>query len=98
MKCTYFFAGIVIVAPVAVMLLLRLFGGDGWRALCAITQPLLVVVGTDDEAFLPDPFEPVISQYSEGQVERLDGVSHMGAVVDPKVRPVVKAWLEQLGQ
>jgi hypothetical protein len=32
------------------------------------------------------------------QVELLDGVTHMGAVVDPGVRPVVTAWLKNLGK
>jgi alpha-beta hydrolase superfamily lysophospholipase len=68
------------------------------RDLRAIAEPLLVVVGTADEAFFPDQYMPVISQYSEGQVELLEDVSHMGAVVDPKVRPVIESWLQSLGE
>jgi len=66
------------------------------KDLGAITQPLLVVAGTADEGFHGDKYEPVISQYTEAQVELLDGVTHMGSVVDPSVRPVVRAWLENL--
>lgn len=60
----------------------------------AITQPVLVIAGTADEAFIGDQFEPVISQYTEmAQVKLLPGLSHMGAVVSPEVRPVVRKWL-----
>jgi pimeloyl-ACP methyl ester carboxylesterase len=60
------------------------------------TQPLLVVVGTADDAFIADQFEPVISKYTEGQVTLLPDVSHMGVVVGTEVRPVVKDWIERL--
>jgi non-heme chloroperoxidase len=69
---------------------------DYKKDLRAITQPLLVVVGSADEAFYADQFAPVISQLTKGRVELLPGVTHMGAVVSPKVRPVVKEWLEGL--
>ncbi len=60
----------------------------------AITQPLLVVAGTRDEAFIADQFEPVISQYTAVQVKLLPDITHMGVVVGPEIRPVVKDWLE----
>ena len=63
----------------------------------AITQPLLVVVGSADEAFYADKFEPVISQYTKGRVEIVTGVTHLGTVVSPEVQPVVKEWLQGLG-
>jgi non-heme chloroperoxidase len=71
---------------------------DYKKDLHAITQPLLVVVGSADEAFYADQFEPVISQLTKGKVKLLPGVTHMGAVVGPKVQPVVKEWLEGLGK
>jgi len=66
------------------------------KDLSAITQPLLVVAGTADESFYAERYEPVISQYTDVQVELLEGVTHMGIVVGPEVRPVVKEWLERL--
>jgi non-heme chloroperoxidase len=69
---------------------------DYKKDLRAITQPFLVVVGSADEAFFADQFEPVISQFAKVRVKLLNGVTHMGAVVSPKVRPVVKEWLEGL--
>ena len=64
----------------------------------AITQPLLVVAGTKDEAMIYCQYEPVISQYTTVQVKLLQGVSHMGLVVCPEARPVIKEWLEGLGE
>ena len=46
-----------------------------------ITQPLLVVAGTADDAYIAEQFEPVISQYTAVQVTLLQGVTHMGVVV-----------------
>ncbi len=71
---------------------------DFEKDLRAITQPLLVVLGSADEVFYADKFEPVISQFTKGRFEILPGVTHMGAVVSPKVRPVIKEWLEGLGK
>ena len=68
------------------------------KDLSVITQPLLVIAGTDDEGFHGDKYEPVISQYTEAQVELLDGVTHMGSVVGPSVRPIVSAWLENIAE
>lgn len=68
------------------------------KDLGTITQPLLVVAGTADESFVADQYEPVISQYADVQVRLLRDVTHMGVVVDPEVRPVVKEWVESLGR
>ena len=52
---------------------------------------------TFDEAFIAEQFEPVISQYTVGQVKLLPDLSHMGVIVSPEVPPVVKEWLKSLG-
>ncbi len=65
------------------------------KGLKAITQPILVVAGTADEVSYADQFEPVISQYTDAQVELLAGVTHMGVVVGSETRPVIKKWLEE---
>jgi alpha-beta hydrolase superfamily lysophospholipase len=66
------------------------------KDLSAITQPLWVIAGTSDEAFIADQFEPVISQYTGVQVKLLPNLSHMGVIVSPEVPPVVKEWLKGL--
>jgi non-heme chloroperoxidase len=68
------------------------------KDLRAITQPLLVVAGTGDESFFAEQYEPVISRYTVVRVKLLQGVTHIGVVVGPEVRPVVKEWLEGLGK
>ncbi len=71
---------------------------DYEKDLSAITQPLLVVAGTKDETMVYCQYDPVISQYTTAQVKLLQGVSHMGLVVCPEVRPLIKEWLADLGQ
>lgn len=66
--------------------------------LTAMTQPVLVVAGTADEAFLAEQFEPVMSQYTAVQVTLLQGVTHMGVVVGSDVHPVLKDWLENFDE
>ena len=68
------------------------------KDLSAITQPLLVVAGTADDANIAEQFEPVMSQYTAVQVALLPGVTHMGVVVGPNVQPVLKDWLEGFGK
>jgi len=67
------------------------------KDLKAITQPALVVAGSDDEAFIAQQFEPVISQYTAAEVKLLPNLSHMGVVVNHEVLPVVREWLKGLG-
>jgi len=50
----------------------------------------------DGDSFHTEKYESVISPYTQVQVELLEGVAHMGAVVDPSVRPVLNAWLGNL--
>jgi non-heme chloroperoxidase len=64
------------------------------KDLTRIFQPLLVVVGKADEAFLPDAFEAAISPFVKAQVTLLENVTHMGVVVGPEVRPVIAKWLQ----
>jgi len=70
---------------------------DYKKDLQSITEPLLVVVGTADEPFIAERFEPAISPYAKARFELLPGVSHMGVVVGPDVRPVVRDWMAGLG-
>jgi non-heme chloroperoxidase len=72
------------------------FGSSNYqRDLAAINKPLLVVAGTADEVNYAEKFKPVILQYTKAQVELLPGVTHMGVVVGPEVRPVIGEWLKK---
>ncbi len=68
------------------------------KDLKCITQPLLVVAGTKDEAFIADQFESVISQYTTVEAKLLPDISHMGVVVSSKIQPVVRDWLEAVSK
>jgi len=71
---------------------------DYEKDLSAITQPLLVVAGTKDETMIYCQYEPVISQFTAVRVKLLQDVTHIGVVVSPEIRPVVKEWLENLAK
>ncbi len=71
---------------------------DYKKDLRAVTQPLLVLVGTADEVFFADQFEAAISPFAAAQVRLAPDVSHMGVVVNPAVRPVIREWLESIGK
>jgi non-heme chloroperoxidase len=62
----------------------------------AIKAPLLVVVGTADEAFDAQQFKPTVSQHAEAEVVLLDGVSHMGVVVGEAVQSTLSDWLQKM--
>jgi len=66
------------------------------KDLAAVNKPLLVVSGSADESFYGERFGPVIKRYTEAEVELLKGVTHMGVVVGPEIRPVIRDWLEGL--
>ena len=64
--------------------------------LTAITQPLLVVAGSEDESFIAEQYAPTISKYTQASVRVLPGVNHMGVVAGKEVEPVLKEWLTLL--
>lgn len=66
--------------------------------LAAMTQPVLVIAGTADEAFQATEFESVFSQYTKAQVSLLPGVSHMGVVVGKEEQPVLEGWLKDFSE
>lgn len=69
---------------------------DYQKDLKSIHQPLLVIAGTQDESFVSSQYQPVISKLTDVEVRELTGASHMGVVVGPEVRGVLKKWLLSL--
>lgn len=69
---------------------------DYARALSAISQPTLVLVGSEDGLFFPDRFGPVFDRYTDARVETLSGVSHLGIAVNSAIQPLIGDWLETL--
>jgi alpha-beta hydrolase superfamily lysophospholipase len=65
--------------------------------LAAIDVPLLVLVGADDEAFIPEAFPKTIASYApDGVVEIIPGTSHMGIVLGEATAGSVIPWLDAL--
>lgn len=61
-----------------------------------IKQPLLVLAGTADEAFVAEQYEPVMARCADAQVQLLKGVTHMGLVASDQAHMAVKTWLQSL--
>ncbi|SQH75306.1 Hydrolase, alpha/beta fold family (modular protein) [Shewanella benthica] len=73
---------------------------DYVKALGAITQPLFLLAGSADETMFADKYQALISSTlpdnDQAEVKVLPGISHMGIVVNPDVRPAIKQWLREL--
>lgn len=48
------------------------------KGLQALTAPLLVLVGSEDEAFIAEAYVPAVTENSDGQVHIIDGATHNG--------------------
>lgn len=66
------------------------YGGD----LAAIRQPLLLVAGDADEAFIAAQYEPTIAAHTDtGVYVVLHGVSHIGLLTDATAHAALGDWL-----
>lgn len=58
---------------------------DALERLAALTQPLAIVIGADDELFYADRYAPLIhAARQDVPVTLVTGVNHMGMVTDPR--------------
>ncbi len=73
---------------------------DYSKDLGTMTQPLMLLVGSEDETMFADKYQGLITQSvinsQQAEVKVLPELTHMGIVVSPKVRPVIEEWLERL--
>lgn len=65
-------------------------------ALGAVDKPLLVVVGSRDEAFKADEYELVIRSYSKGAVTLIPEATHDGVLQDARTMAAVSPWIAKL--
>ncbi len=63
------------------------------EALTAVDAPMLVVVGSNDEAFVAGEFETAVTQYSDGEVHVIDGENHNSIVESDAALAIVESWL-----
>ncbi len=67
------------------------------KDLAAIRQPLLVLVGSADESFIPQAYAPTVAQYNPAaRVEVVPGLTHQGIVVDEAGYKFIDEWLQGL--
>jgi len=67
------------------------------EGLNAINKPLLLIVGSNDQAFVADQFEPVVSEnVSDGKVIVIEGQTHDGVHHDERSIAAVKEWIDHL--
>lgn len=65
---------------------------DYKAGLQAVAKPLLVLVGSQDEAFTAAAFESAIEENSRGQVHLIEGVSHNGILQNSAAMRIIKEW------
>lgn len=66
------------------------------RDMASLTQPFLLIAGADDEAFVVDRYEEVLSaQTDSGDYEILPGVSHIGVTVQQSAIDTVAEWVSR---
>jgi non-heme chloroperoxidase len=67
------------------------------KDLRSIEQETLVLVGTSDESFIAEEFNPEISKYKkDANIVLVENVTHMGIVVGNEVQPIIKDWISNL--
>ena len=72
---------------------------DYVEGVAALDAPLLVIVGSEDEAFHADEYAPVVAAHARvpGRVELVEGASHNGVHHDPRAITWTAEWLSGLG-
>ncbi|MBE2224559.1 MAG: alpha/beta hydrolase [Anaerolineae bacterium] len=68
---------------------------DYVAALTAVDQPLFVVVGSQDEAFVADQFPETVGQFSDGEVVVVPGETHNGIYENEAALVAVQTWLTE---
>ncbi len=69
---------------------------DYRAALKAVHAPLLVIVGSRDEAFIADHYVGVIGRYSQGKLLIVPDATHNGVLHDGRALAAVRAWINSL--
>lgn len=66
---------------------------DYAAALTAVTEPIFVLVGSNDEAFVADEYETAVSQYSDGEVQLIAGETHNSIYESETAMIAIETWL-----
>ncbi len=60
----------------------------------AIDQPLLVVVGSEDETMQADVFPTLVGEHSDGVVHIIDGANHDGILYSEETIDTISDWMQ----
>ena len=61
-------------------------------ALAAAEAPLLVLVGSEDEAFHADRFDAALRPYAHAELANIEGATHDSVLVDPRALAAARSW------
>jgi hypothetical protein len=65
------------------------------NTLRSIDEPLLVLVGSKDEAFIPEEYPAVINSYSDGECYIIEGETHNGIRHNQEAMNFVGSWAKK---
>ena len=68
---------------------------DHEAVVTAVDAPILVLIGTNDEAFIADQYPSVIAQYTTGQVKVIEGETHDSIYTNNEAISTVASWLNR---
>lgn len=68
---------------------------DYKEGLKAVKNPLLVLVGTKDEAFVASAFEQIVRENSDGEVFIIKDATHNGIKTNPEALKKIKHWVQK---
>lgn len=69
---------------------------DYVAGLNAVNKPLLVLIGTEDEAFSPEVTKEAILKHSNGAFQMIDKASHNGVIDNSHSFTFIKEWFSKL--
>lgn len=59
-------------------------------------RPLQVIVGSNDQPFRAEDFEPVVSTHTNGETLMVNGADHVLVLETPEAIEAVAAWVSSL--
>jgi pimeloyl-ACP methyl ester carboxylesterase len=66
---------------------------DYHRAFAPVRRPLLLIVGSRDEAFVPEEYTALLHRTRPGAVRVIPGATHNGVLHDPRAVAAVWEWM-----
>ena len=65
-------------------------------ALAAVDRPMLILIGSNDEAFAAEHFKPVVEAHSSGEVLLFQELGHENIMYDGRTIEAASKWMEKI--